>query len=99
MLKQIKNKALHEKYIDQLHCREAKRKAEALRNSRKEQVEGKANLLKQNLVKSAKDALVSEAQDAISKFRSLLCRTDDDDDDRNSLNDDEDGEDEEDDGL
>ncbi|KAI8017940.1 hypothetical protein LOK49_LG04G03204 [Camellia lanceoleosa] len=27
VLKEVKNKALHEKYIDQLHCREAKRKA------------------------------------------------------------------------
>ncbi|KAF2283846.1 hypothetical protein GH714_016480 [Hevea brasiliensis] len=27
ILKQVKNQALHEKYIDQLHCREAKRKA------------------------------------------------------------------------
>ncbi|PIM99152.1 hypothetical protein CDL12_28357 [Handroanthus impetiginosus] len=34
VLKQIKNKALHEKYIDQLHCRDAKRKAESLRNTK-----------------------------------------------------------------
>lgn len=33
VLRQIKNKALHEKYIDQLHCRDAKRKAEALRSA------------------------------------------------------------------
>ncbi|KAG6418567.1 hypothetical protein SASPL_120771 [Salvia splendens] len=68
VLKQIKNKALHEKYIDQLHCRDAKRKAEALRNSRniKGQIDEKANCLNQHFVKAAKDALVSDAQDAIS---------------------------------
>ncbi|KAG6416046.1 hypothetical protein SASPL_123468 [Salvia splendens] len=68
VLKQIKNKALHEKYIDQLHCRDAKRKAEALRNSRniKGQIDEKANCLNQHFVKAAKDALVSDAQDAIN---------------------------------
>lgn len=82
VLKQIKNKALHEKYIDQLHCRDAKRKAEALRKSRsvKGQIDEKANCLNQDLVKAAKDALVSDAQNAISMFRSLQCRTDDDSD-------------------
>ncbi|XP_047940147.1 uncharacterized protein LOC125187571 [Salvia hispanica] len=80
VLKQIKNKALHEKYIDQLHCRDAKRKAEALRNSRniKGQIDEKANCLNQHFVKAAKDALVSDAQDAISKFRNLHNTTDDD---------------------
>ncbi|KAG4212150.1 hypothetical protein ERO13_A02G146400v2 [Gossypium hirsutum] len=41
VLKQIKNRALHEKYIDQLHCREAKRKAESARAGK--QVLGKEN--------------------------------------------------------
>ncbi|KAL1559409.1 hypothetical protein AAHA92_09754 [Salvia divinorum] len=94
VLKQIKNKALHEKYIDQLHCRDAKRKAEALRNSRniKGQIDGKANCLNQHFVKTAKDALVSDAQDAISQFRNLHNTTDDeggDDDDERSYDEDE----------
>ncbi|KAL8478426.1 hypothetical protein ACS0TY_030357 [Phlomoides rotata] len=35
VLKQIKNKVLHENYIDQLHCRDAKRKAAASRKAKK----------------------------------------------------------------
>lgn len=98
VLKQIKNKALHEKYIDQLHCRDAKRKAEALRNSRnaREQIDEKVNHLKQNLVKVAKDALVTDAQDAISKFQSLLSRVDDGDSTSGSDDDDDGGDDDED---
>lgn len=72
VLKQIKNKALHERYIDQLHCRDAKRKAESLRNATS--IHGRSDKqlghLKVNLVEVAKDALVFEAQDAINQFRS-----------------------------
>lgn len=72
VLKQIKNKALHERYIDQLHCRDAKRKAESLRNARSSHGRSVKNSghSELNLVKVAKDALVFEAQDAINKFRS-----------------------------
>ncbi|KAG8390068.1 hypothetical protein BUALT_Bualt01G0044900 [Buddleja alternifolia] len=70
VLKQVKNKALHEKYIDQLHCREAKRKAESLRNA-KGKNNKKVSQLNVNSVKVAKDALVFDAQDAINQFRSL----------------------------
>ncbi|KAL8462947.1 hypothetical protein ACS0TY_033007 [Phlomoides rotata] len=82
VLKQIKNKALHEKYIDQLHCRDAKRKAAASTKAKK--VYANVSILKPNLVKVAKDALVSDAQDAINQLRSLQSGTDysiDDDDD------------------
>ncbi|XP_057789002.1 uncharacterized protein LOC131005899 [Salvia miltiorrhiza] len=89
VLKQIKNKALHEKYIDQLHCRDAKRKA-ALRKSA--QIDAKP--ICSNLVKAAKDALLSDAQDAI---RSLQCRNNDDDDDDDD--EDEEDEDDEDEGI
>ncbi|KAK9284326.1 hypothetical protein L1049_023497 [Liquidambar formosana] len=34
VLKPVKNRALHEKYIDQLHCREAKRKAASAKASK-----------------------------------------------------------------
>ncbi|KAL3650223.1 hypothetical protein CASFOL_006626 [Castilleja foliolosa] len=97
VLKHIKNKALHEKYIDQLHCRDAKRKAQALRRGKfvPEKDNAKPEV---NSVKFAKDALVFDAQDAISKFRNLQSSKndegDDDDDDINSRD-----EDDEDDGL
>ncbi|KAL8478427.1 hypothetical protein ACS0TY_030357 [Phlomoides rotata] len=81
VLKQIKNKVLHENYIDQLHCRDAKRKAAASRKAKK--VYANVSILKPNLVKVAKDALVSDAQDAINQLRSLQSGTDysiDDDD-------------------
>ncbi|KZV51695.1 hypothetical protein F511_29521 [Dorcoceras hygrometricum] len=72
VLKPIKNMARHERYIDQLHCRDAKRKAESLRNARS--IHGRSDknsgLLEVNLVKAAKDALIFEAQDAINQFRS-----------------------------
>ncbi|KAL0452781.1 UNVERIFIED_CONTAM: hypothetical protein Slati_1256200 [Sesamum latifolium] len=93
VLKQIKNKALHEKYIDQLHCRDAKRKAESLRNV-KCIPDKKSADLKANSVKVARDALVLDAQDAIHQLRSLQASTndnlDDDDDNISRSNEDED---------
>ncbi|GER54449.1 homeodomain-like superfamily protein [Striga asiatica] len=86
VLKQIKNKALHDKYIDQLHCRDARRKTESLRNVKC--IHGKKDKIlshsQVNLVKSAKDALVFDAQEAITKFRNLQSSTngDIDEDDR-----------------
>lgn len=98
VLKQIKNKALHEKYIDKLHCRDAKRKAESLRNGKNimDQIDEKVNHLKPNLVKVAKDALVSDAQDAINQLRSLQSGTNYsiDDDDTTSCSDEDEDEDE-----
>lgn len=91
VLKQIKNKALHEKYIDQLHSRDAKRKAAASRKAKN--IDENVSLLKPNLVKVARDALVSDAQDAINRLRSLKSGTDhsiDDNDDDDSLNSDDD---------
>ncbi|KAL2248872.1 UNVERIFIED_CONTAM: hypothetical protein Sindi_2360900, partial [Sesamum indicum] len=95
VLKQIKNKALHEKYIDQLHCRDAKRKAESLRNAKCIQ-DKKSTDLKVNSVKVAKDALVLDAQDAIHQLRSLQASTNDnlDDDDTISRSNEDEDEDE-----
>lgn len=78
VLKQIRNKALHEKYIDQLHCRDAKRKAESLRNAKRvEDKNGKnTSCLEINPIKVAKDALVSDAQEVISQIRKLHSCTD-----------------------
>ena len=72
VLKQVKNKGLHEKYINQLRCREARRRADSARIQ--VPVTGKIigegnNIQKRDVVKAAKDALVSEARDAINKFQ------------------------------
>ncbi|KAK6923881.1 hypothetical protein RJ641_010081 [Dillenia turbinata] len=87
VLKPIKNIQLHEKYVDLLHCREAKRRAA----SKAEKLNpGKENIwdcpiTNTNMVKAAKVALVSEARDAISQFQHLQanvisCSSDLDDD-------------------
>ncbi|GMI67979.1 hypothetical protein HRI_000467200 [Hibiscus trionum] len=72
VLKQIKNKALHEKYIDQLHCREAKRKAESTRAGK---VLGKENWGSQihglDKVRAAKNKLVSDTNDVINQLQNL----------------------------
>ncbi|KAK6923222.1 hypothetical protein RJ641_011526 [Dillenia turbinata] len=73
VLKPIRNIQLHEKYVDLLHCREAKRRAaskvERL-NSRKVNSRD-CPISNTNMVKAAKNALVSEARDAISQFQHL----------------------------
>ncbi|KAK8716561.1 hypothetical protein V6N13_043867 [Hibiscus sabdariffa] len=72
VLKQIKNRALHEKYIDQLHCREAKRKAESAKAGK---VLGKENWGSQihgiDKVRSAKNKLVSDTKDVINQLQNL----------------------------
>ncbi|KAJ9170475.1 hypothetical protein P3X46_018581 [Hevea brasiliensis] len=69
VLKQVKNRALHEKYIDQLHCREAKRRAACARAGKENC--GQANIQKIDVVRAAKNALVSDARDAINKLQDL----------------------------
>lgn len=74
VLKQVKNMALHEKYIDLLHCREAKRKAESSRAGNC--FPGKADaqekfVQKVDVIKVAKTALVCDARDAINQFQNL----------------------------
>ncbi|KAK8702946.1 hypothetical protein V6N13_021280 [Hibiscus sabdariffa] len=89
VLKQIKNRALHEKYIDQLHNREAKRKAESALAEKEEA--GKENRgsiqIQIDKVKAAKNALVSDARDVITQLQRLQSTSvdnsldvDDDDD-------------------
>ncbi|KAK8673016.1 hypothetical protein V6N13_111372 [Hibiscus sabdariffa] len=72
VLKQIKNRALHEKYIDRLHCREAKRKAESARAGK---VLGKENWGSQihgiDKVRLAKNKLVSDTKDVINQLQNL----------------------------
>ncbi|XP_071914486.1 uncharacterized protein [Coffea arabica] len=78
VLKKIKNKALHEKYIDQLHLREARRKAMSLRGKKSTQDKSggnkEDNLQKRKIVKDAKNALVFCARDAIKHFHHLQSR-------------------------
>lgn len=73
VLKQVKNKVLHEKYIDQLHIREAKRKTLA-KNTKKSTVgieETKKSHIQEVDVRTAKIALVSDARDAVNKLQHL----------------------------
>ncbi|GMI67228.1 hypothetical protein HRI_000392100 [Hibiscus trionum] len=89
VLKQIKNRALHEKYIDQLHNREAKRKSESA--LAEQEVAGKENSgtvqIQIDKVKAAKNALVSDAREVITLLQRLQTTSvdnnldmDDDDD-------------------
>ncbi|KAL3525543.1 hypothetical protein ACH5RR_013915 [Cinchona calisaya] len=74
VLKKIKNKALHEKYIDQLHSREARRQAASLRARKcmKEKSGDKEdNLQKSQALKAAKNALLFCARDAVKQFHHL----------------------------
>lgn len=73
VLKEVKNRVLHEKYIDQLHCREARRKAMSARaekcSIRSE--DGKENHMLKVDIRVAKNALVSDVRDAINKFKHI----------------------------
>lgn len=74
VLKQVKNRALHEKYIDQLHCREAKRKS--LSKSVKSCISGEkgskgVHAARTNDLRAAKNALISDARDAIHQLQHL----------------------------
>ncbi|KAJ6673759.1 hypothetical protein OIU85_012736 [Salix viminalis] len=74
VLKQVKNKALHEKYIDHLHCREAKRKtayARAEKSVAGKENRGEINAQKIDVVRAAKNALVSDVRDAIYQLQDV----------------------------
>ena len=74
MLKQIRNRALHEKYIDRLHSREAKRKAESARAEKKvlgKENRGSIQIQKIDKVRAAKNALVSDARYVINQLQYL----------------------------
>lgn len=87
VLKKVKNKVQHEKYINQLRCREFRRRAASVQT--KMSIVGVGNgILKRDVVKAAKVALVSEAKDAINKFQQSqsnfmgnTCSSDEDHDD------------------
>ncbi|KAK4263051.1 hypothetical protein QN277_028527 [Acacia crassicarpa] len=90
VLKQVKNRVLHEKYINQLRRREARRRAASAgveMSKLGEAVSKESNVQKGGVVESAKIALVSEAKDAIKKFQNSQanlmdsCNSDEDIDD------------------
>lgn len=89
VLKQVRNRVWHEKYIDQLHNREAKRKAASTCTQ-------KSTVQEVDMVRTAKLALVSEARDAINKLQHLQANAmenSSDLDEDGIVNDDEEGED------
>ncbi|KAJ8441316.1 hypothetical protein Cgig2_024828 [Carnegiea gigantea] len=69
VLKKVKNMALHEKYIDQLHKREAKRKVQRVKVVLRREDGGENPVVPKDVIRAAKDALVSDARDAIKKFQ------------------------------
>ena len=82
VLKRIKNMALHEKYIDQLHNRDARRKYVAS-SSAADRVSKNEGEKQTGALKAAKTALMSEAKEFISHFQHLRAnphgKTDTDD--------------------
>ncbi|XP_062144815.1 uncharacterized protein LOC133852149 [Alnus glutinosa] len=99
VLKQVKNRVLHEKYIDQLHCREAKRRVASARAEKSFVVkeDTKDHVQKIDVVKAAKNALESEARCVISQYQLLqanaLSNSDFNDDDGVDSNDHDDSDD------
>lgn len=96
VLKQVKNKALHEKYIDLLHSREAKRKSAFVGANKP--ISGKENREKceaRNIdeIRAAKNALLFGAKQVINEFQCLQANPTSSSSDFNddlSANDDED---------
>ncbi|XP_065621142.1 uncharacterized protein LOC111992077 [Quercus suber] len=96
VLKQVKNRVLHDKYIDQLHCREVKRKVASAR-ARKFFIvkEDRKDIPVQNIdvVRAAKNALASDARDVIIQYQHLqanaMSNSDSNDDDSVDSDDDE----------
>ncbi|KAI3883603.1 hypothetical protein MKX03_016285 [Papaver bracteatum] len=81
VLKQVKNRALHEKYIDRLHCRGARRtsgptKCKVAKEDRKE-----STAKKMDDITVARNALFFEANDMISKFKEAQANVVSDNDD------------------
>lgn len=72
VLKQVKNIALHEKYIDQLNCREANRKAASSKQDKvlmSKSIKQDSSVKRKDAIKAAKFALLFNAKDAINQFR------------------------------
>ncbi|KAK9110800.1 hypothetical protein Sjap_018860 [Stephania japonica] len=95
VLKPVKNMKLHEKYIDQLHRREAARRVEGRKYSNNNNKDANLNpILKTGIVQAAKENLVSDAKDIIYKFQDLQanamsCSEDSDEEYSSNLRDDQ----------
>ncbi|XP_010261205.1 PREDICTED: uncharacterized protein LOC104600080 [Nelumbo nucifera] len=90
VLKQVKNLFLHEKYIDQLHCREVRRMAASTSAAKcigPESDRKDCHVQKVDMLKAARNALSSDARDVIKQFQHLqahdLSNYDDFDEDEN----------------
>lgn len=70
VLRPVKNILLHERYIDQLHCREAARGR--MHSERRMHCAGVGDG-KENVVNSAKGALISDAREIIHQFGHSLA--------------------------
>ncbi|KAI3523418.1 hypothetical protein L1887_01525 [Cichorium endivia] len=68
VLKQVKNRVLHDMYIDQLHCREESRSKKEGKCKGSEGVKGESCVERKDAFKAAKNALVFGARDAINEF-------------------------------
>ncbi|KAI3747814.1 hypothetical protein L6452_10482 [Arctium lappa] len=78
VLKQVKNIALHEKYIDLLHCREANRKAACAKTEKLHQsklMKQESSAQRKDAIRAAKNALVFDARDAINEFQHQQATT------------------------
>ncbi|KAI3992979.1 hypothetical protein MKX01_009722 [Papaver californicum] len=79
--KQVKNRALHEKYIDQLHCRDTRRTAGPTKCNVAREDKKESTAKKMDDITVARNALVFEANNMISKFKEAEANTVSDDDD------------------
>ncbi|KAI3946527.1 hypothetical protein MKX01_017743 [Papaver californicum] len=81
VLKQVKNRALHEKYIDQLHCRGARRTAGSTKCNVAREHKKESTAKKKDDITVARNALIFEANDIISKFKEAQADVVSDNDD------------------
>ncbi|WOK96008.1 hypothetical protein Cni_G04715 [Canna indica] len=84
VLKRIKNTALHEKYIDHLHCIEARRVRRKTANPVAATYHINNNKLESGDPKAARAALITEAKEAIGHFQHMQANALNYDNDDNS---------------
>lgn len=76
VLKQIKNIVLHERYINHLHCRDARRRTSAkTANSVADRCDKTNTELEIGVLKAARTALISEARDYISHLQQMQANS------------------------
>ncbi|KAG1371215.1 hypothetical protein COCNU_16G003090 [Cocos nucifera] len=76
VLKQIKNITLHERYIDHLHCRDARRRTcTKTANPIADRCKKTSSELGIGALKAARTALISEAKECISHFQQMQANS------------------------